>query len=258
MSGKSFFVVLMFVLFGIIVAGGALGETDLTPDNGTTTTTSGAALDYAVFGDSSAGGSAANGLAITGGISNGPCGSVYTVRSGDTLSKIARACGTTVDDLVAFNPDIVCPDLIYPDQKINIVILPTMLEATAVPANVAPAATATTEPQAEVPAAEDPDSPAEDEDTRTDDAVESGLLPGESVPVHVDGFEAFTLVQVGIGQVGEDPQIVSEGITEEDGSFSIDVDIPLSANPGERWVVTITTLREPPFSVLSPEFTIAQ
>ena len=245
MSGKSFFVVLMFVLFGMIVAGGALGETDLTPDNGTTTTTSGAALNYGIFNAEAD----TSGLAITGGMSSSTCGSVYVVQPGDYLWKIARACGAKVDDLVAFNPDIVDPDLIYPNQKINIVIIPTVpaAPATAVPL---PVATATAEPAAVVPAAQDPEVPAA--------APASGLRPGGSIPVRVDGFEAFSMVQIGIGRVGDDPQIVNEGITDETGAIGIDVEIPSSARPGERWVVTISSMGEPPFSVKSPEFTIAQ
>jgi LysM repeat protein len=32
---------------------------------------------------------------------------VYIVQPGDYLMKIARTCGANLDDLVAFNPDIV-------------------------------------------------------------------------------------------------------------------------------------------------------
>lgn len=43
----------------------------------------------------------------------------YTVKSGDTLSKIAKQYGTTVNQLVAWN-NISNPNLIYPNQKLRV------------------------------------------------------------------------------------------------------------------------------------------
>ena len=43
----------------------------------------------------------------------------YTVKAGDTLSRIAQAYGTTVQELAAFN-NIKNPNLIYIGQKLNI------------------------------------------------------------------------------------------------------------------------------------------
>lgn len=44
----------------------------------------------------------------------------YTVKSGDTLGKIAKKYGTTVEKLKSLNPQIKNVDLIYPKQKIRI------------------------------------------------------------------------------------------------------------------------------------------
>jgi len=44
----------------------------------------------------------------------------YTVKSGDTLSHIASAYGISLKSLIAANPQISNPDLIYVGQKINI------------------------------------------------------------------------------------------------------------------------------------------
>jgi len=44
----------------------------------------------------------------------------YTVVSGDTLWDIARANGVSLDALIAANPQIANPDLIYPGDKITI------------------------------------------------------------------------------------------------------------------------------------------
>lgn len=45
-------------------------------------------------------------------------GTAYLVKGGDTLSAIATKFGTTVSALMAANPDIKNPNLIYPNQKI--------------------------------------------------------------------------------------------------------------------------------------------
>jgi uncharacterized protein (TIGR02594 family) len=44
----------------------------------------------------------------------------YTVKSGDCLSVIAQQHGVSLDALIAANPQIENPDLIYPNQVINI------------------------------------------------------------------------------------------------------------------------------------------
>ncbi|MDD2553589.1 MAG: LysM domain-containing protein, partial [Desulfotomaculaceae bacterium] len=44
----------------------------------------------------------------------------YTVQSGDTLFLIARRFGLTLDALLAANPGIRDPDLIYPGQVITV------------------------------------------------------------------------------------------------------------------------------------------
>ena len=48
--------------------------------------------------------------------------STYTVVSGDTLTGISRKYGITLDSLVSANPQIENPNLIFPNQEINIPI----------------------------------------------------------------------------------------------------------------------------------------
>ena len=45
---------------------------------------------------------------------------VYTVKSGDTLSEIAQKYGTNVSSIVALNPSIQNPNLIYPGEQLTI------------------------------------------------------------------------------------------------------------------------------------------
>jgi tyrosinase len=57
------------------------------------------------------------------------CGDTYVVRAGDTMRKIAQACGITLQTLIAANPEVTNPNLIYPGQvlrtKPGVVIPPT-------------------------------------------------------------------------------------------------------------------------------------
>jgi len=45
---------------------------------------------------------------------------VHVVASGENLTRIANMHNTTVDKLLALNPDITNRDLIYPNQIINL------------------------------------------------------------------------------------------------------------------------------------------
>ncbi len=53
---------------------------------------------------------------------NAPQGIVYTVSAGDTLSAIAKRYNTTVQRIIANNPHITNPNVIYPGQKIGIIV----------------------------------------------------------------------------------------------------------------------------------------
>ena len=55
------------------------------------------------------------------GAEDGPTGGdTYDVRSGDTLSEISQKKGTSVEHLVASNPEISDPDLIHPGQTLRL------------------------------------------------------------------------------------------------------------------------------------------
>lgn len=51
---------------------------------------------------------------------NNNISTIYTVKSGDTLSEIALTYGTTVSNILSLNPSITNPNLIYPGQNIII------------------------------------------------------------------------------------------------------------------------------------------
>jgi LysM repeat protein len=53
-----------------------------------------------------------------------PCGATYQVRPGDSLSRIAVLCQTTVSALLAANPQITNPNRIFPNQILTITTRP--------------------------------------------------------------------------------------------------------------------------------------
>ncbi len=58
------------------------------------------------------------------------CSGTYTVVAGDYLSLIASRCSTTVSELLALNPDITDPNLIFVGQVINVTGTPSSTATT--------------------------------------------------------------------------------------------------------------------------------
>ncbi len=125
------------------------------------------------------------------------CGSSYVVQPGDWMAKIARYCGVSYSALLAANPQVATPWLIYPGQVLN------------VPGSgqVYPAVTI---------------SPT------------SGV-PGTTITITGTGFPANTAVYYGAarnqGYNPNVPAVTSNG----SGAFTAQVAIPTSANAGEKW-----------------------
>lgn len=99
---KPFVVLLFFITFLVLFAGAAMGDTDLTPNTAPAPVT---------------GGSSSSAVQ---GVRSSACTDPYIVRSGDTLSGIARLCAVSLADLLAANSGIANPDLIQIDQQIRI------------------------------------------------------------------------------------------------------------------------------------------
>jgi hypothetical protein len=271
MNVKTLLVLIFFGFFVIVVAGEAISATDLTPG---TPPDSGSSGVQGILAPAGQGGSA------------GICGGNYTVRSGDTLSVIARDCSLSLADLVAANPQITNPDLIHVGDQIYIPIgaPPVVNQAPAPQPTVQQAvvqAEATATPpaallEAALPAADglaptvDPIFAAFETARSPEDGSQppaaaptqrltaaTGLRPGSMVEVSVAGFPANVPVSVGIGQVGKDPFFIDESITDDQGVARVVVAVPAGALNGQKWTVTIATIeRDPPVTSTAEPFVI--
>jgi LysM repeat protein len=159
---------------------------------------------------------------MTVGAQEGACGSAVTVAAGDTLLAIAQRCGTTVNALLAVNPSITNPDLIFAGQTL------------AIPGNEPSSAT------------ELPDAGP----TSVDSAASAGPsvmvspqsgLPGTVLQVSATGFPAGGSLLLGAGLVASEYTVLAIGEAGEDGALAIEVAIPQSATPGESWVIVVET-----------------
>jgi LysM repeat protein len=138
-----------------------------------------------------------------------PCGSTYTVQSGDTLLRIAQQCRVTLQALLDANPAITNRNLIRTGQVIQIPGAPTQPPEDDVPGD----------PQALL--------------------VPSSGPAGTEVEVRVSGFPASQQVTIALGVEGVPPLEPTTAATAAQGRAQTSVTIPETAQVGERWVVTV-------------------
>ena len=229
MHTRNFFTIFFFLLALAMIVGGAMSGQDLTPDTPPAPETV-SSFDQTIPISNT----------FSGGVPGG-CGSTFTVRSGDTLSAIARLCGVSLSSLIAANPAITNPHLIRPGQ---VVAVP--FAGSGVPA-AAPAAI----PDSSGSGAADLQQAAPQPTAKP-----VGLVPGGSVHVTLQSMPPDTPVTVAIGKAGNIPYNVDSGQTDGQGRFSVTVAIPQRAKPGEDWQVTIITDTRPEREYSSPPFTI--
>jgi len=158
-----------------------------------------------------------NVFAVTG---PAPAGGVtYTVQPGDNLSRIAQRFGTTVAALLAANPGISNPRLIFTGQHLII------------PGLGAP------QPNVSITPLRGP--------------------PGTRVQITAGGFSPNTPVELAVGPAGGPLQTVDTAhATASTGTLAAQFSIPLSAAPGELWVVQVTTANDARQSALSNVFSV--
>lgn len=79
---------------------------------------------------------------------------------------------------------------------------------------------------------------------------------GSQIDVSATGFPPYTRVEVQIGPADQQLEAVSEGWTDINGTFAIELEIPAEATAGERWVVRLNSLGPLEVSASSPEFNV--
>ncbi len=125
------------------------------------------------------------------------CGSTYQVQPGDWMAKIARYCGVSYSALLAANPQVTTPWLIYPGQVLK------------VPDGSQVYPTVTINPT-------------------------SGV-PGTTVTITGTGYPANTAVYYGVAlNKGYDPNVPAV-TSNGSGAFTAQVAIPTGAHAGEQW-----------------------
>lgn len=156
-------------------------------------------------------------------------GKTYVVRPGDTLFKIALRFHTTVDAILAVNPQIKNRNIIYVGQVINL-------------------------PEGVVGPGPGPGPvPGGPRVTLSTLSVASG----GTVTVNVTGFPASAEIDYRIGKQGAGYTAVVDGTTSTSGTASATVTIPSSAVAGEKWVIVVmTTSLRTGTTVTSPAITI--
>jgi LysM repeat protein len=165
------------------------------------------------------------------------CSNPYVVNYGDTLSRIARACGTNVPAILALNPSIGNANVIYPGQVL-------WLYAVTTPPPSVPVTGGSTAPTVTVP---------------VNPVLDPSILPvpaGTKLQITVTSFPPNTPVNIGIGRLGTGYQVVNTGITDANGFLQTTVVVPSVDNPQDQWVVMVVTNTTPLIQSQSAPFTI--
>jgi LysM repeat protein len=151
------------------------------------------------------------------------CPAQYTIQSGESLGQIARRCAVALESLLSANPQISNPNRVDAGQSLTI--------------------------------------PAIAGRGGGDDLAEAvflrgGYAPGAVIDVQASGLPAGAPIHVGIGLSSSGYRLVEQAVSGLDGSLSLSITIPASAQPGEHGFILITTSGVPSVQVISPEFSI--
>lgn len=193
---------------------------------------------------------------------SGSCGDTYTVHRGDYLIKIARICGTTLSNILALNPQIRNPSLIFagmvlrltgsvPQQKCGdtytvrrgdylvkiarlcgttlstiLALNPQIRNPSRIFAGMVLRLAGRATPTGRVAQVSLSTTRAE---------------AGDEVTVSVSGFPPNANIDYRIGQKGKSFSAAYDGKTRSNGTASKTITIPSSADEGEYWVVRVLT-----------------
>jgi len=138
-------------------------------------------------------------------VAQSTCGVTVTVSAGDTLVRIAQRCATTVDALLAVNPQIADPNRLLVGQILTI-----------------PGQNTPTTPLAVA-------------------IYPLGGVPGTQITVIANGLPVNALVNVGLGLRNSGNATLQQLRADAYGGLQTVVTIPTTAAGGQLWVVTVST-----------------
>jgi LysM repeat protein len=155
----------------------------------------------------------------------------YTVQPGDYLSEIAQTYNTTVSAILALNPQITNPSLIYPGE---VLLIPVGTNTTPIIPITGSGASAVITPT-------------------------SGPQ-GTYIQVVVTGFPADTPVQIGLHKLNRSLiESTADTTTDAYGSATVTMRIPSGANPniGTVWLAKVSTTSGESVTAESNQFVIS-
>jgi LysM repeat protein len=191
-----------------------------------------------------------------------PCGPVYTVQSGDSMWLISQRCNVSLASLLAANPQITNPRVIFPGQQINIssgVAIPvTGPQITTYYYIVKPGdnldyladrlKTTVDEIVSVNPALQEDRTLYRDQIIALPGDRPSAPMalvspttgpPGTPVRVVADGFPANVNVDIGVGLPGTHYIVLAQQQTDDQGRLDTRVNLPLNAPLNDRWVFVV-------------------
>jgi LysM repeat protein len=155
------------------------------------------------------------------------CGDTYVVQPLDYLVRIASYCGTTVANILALNPQIVNPSLVYSGQVLRL--------TTNVPIPYWPTYNLNTTTYNTYNTYTTYNGYARVSLSTTQ------AYAGAAVTVYASGFPANAQIDFRVGLQGAAFSLVYDGTTASDGTASQTVIIPAGAIPGQYWTVQVVT-----------------
>jgi LysM repeat protein len=156
---------------------------------------------------------------VTGPLDTGAA-TTYFVQSGDTLRSIAAKFNRSISAILAENPGITNPSLIYVGQRLNIPGIQPGQPAVVISPSCGP--------------------------------------PGTEVNVLVTDFPINSGIEIGIGKQNSTVNIVNTLSSDSNGSLETGVIIPNDAVPDQNWLVSALTTESPVIKANSNLFSVIQ
>jgi hypothetical protein len=254
-SLKAFFILILFFLIFIMVASTMMGGMDLTPDTPNAAQIAAPTLSPITFQAQ---------IYPTQQVINPPvyvqpivpvtggCADPYTVIAGDTLSKIAVNCSSTLAFLTQINPQMNNVDCMYPGQLINIFSLSVRAfapcrAAAPIPVTAQPLPVVILPPTCDCYSAPIPVT-----------GLYPVLRPGSQLTVRAINFPPNTPVNVTLGPRDVRYTLVASGVTDANGSLTVLIPIPHTPDAITPWQVFVITTSPTTLQAVSDPFTIGQ